>query len=498
VEWAKEVQAKLGAEGIYLFGSLVYRDGALFNDKSDVDLVLAMPEIPDAADRADWIESLLQYKIKLEDELGKRLRRSDRSAILASLVAVTPVEVGANVHKDGAAKFFSDNHFLNLLTGDTIAGLPDAGKRLVRERLVGECLRFVQKTRHSYLSVNALGDATIEPFQEKDDAAPKQTMRHAAMLQFLEDDGDRDPGAEFDLDIGADKLSLVLHDRRKRLSALKAHYSARRAGRAARAELSAKDQLILAELIYDGAIQVETRAAASAAPSKKPSLRGAHSTVFFAQRFGDAFPGVRGIEWYDDEDNIRQRMGRLLAQPLEFEDGTPIWWSRGSANLQISDYAEGSNCLLINGDEMKVARVAAVNPASYKYNFVYVEVEPLPPIGLYQRTPEYIEEVEQGASTFPYYWEEYGLVDGTHLVTRAEADDGSAMIEGKLQSLRGRLEVRARYVTKYNFVIAAGGAPLLGTSYDRKLEAHLNAMLKGQDRLSDLAKESLHLPTGRF
>ena len=51
-------------------------------------------------------------------------------------------------------------------------------------------------------------------------------------------------------------------------------------------------------------------------------------------------------------------------EPLKFADGTPIWWSRGSANLQISSYAEGVDCLLIDGDEMKVARVAAVNPAS--------------------------------------------------------------------------------------------------------------------------------------
>ena len=96
-----------------------------------------MPEIPDAADRADWLESLLSHKTELEDKLGKRLRRADRSAILSSVVAVTSVEVSANIHKDGAAKFFSDNRFLDLLTGETIGGLPDVGKRRVAERLVG-------------------------------------------------------------------------------------------------------------------------------------------------------------------------------------------------------------------------------------------------------------------------------------------------------------------------------------------------------------------------
>ena len=43
---AKAVHAELGPQAIYLFGSLVYRDGAQFNDRSDVDLVVVMPEIP--------------------------------------------------------------------------------------------------------------------------------------------------------------------------------------------------------------------------------------------------------------------------------------------------------------------------------------------------------------------------------------------------------------------------------------------------------------------
>ncbi|WP_394890347.1 hypothetical protein ACG873_02920 [Mesorhizobium sp. AaZ16] len=52
-DWAKAFRANLNPQGIYVFGSLVYRDGAQYNDKSDVDLAIVMPEIPDATDRAD-------------------------------------------------------------------------------------------------------------------------------------------------------------------------------------------------------------------------------------------------------------------------------------------------------------------------------------------------------------------------------------------------------------------------------------------------------------
>jgi predicted nucleotidyltransferase len=497
-QWAKDVESDLKPQGIYLFGSLIYRDGAQFNDKSDVDLAVIMPEIPDAADRADWLEKLLRYKVLLEDELGKLLQRTDRSALISSVVAATMPEVAANIHKDGVAKFFSNNQFLDLSSGEILNGLPDAGKRIAVERLVGECFRFVQKTRNAYLGVNSLSQLSLNPFDDREDAAPKPAMRHAAMIQYLKDDGDASPGAEFDLDIGADTLTVLLHERRKRLGALSALYRARRSGRGAREAISSKDQLVLAELIFDAAIQVEARVSVAESSPKLPTLGGAHSTVLFAQRFDDAFPGVRGIAWFDGGDTIKQRLARLLKQPLEYEDGTPIWWTRGPSNLQITSYREASSCLLINDSELNVVRLAAAKHASYKYNFVYVEVDPLPPIGIYERTPDWIAEVAAGEGPFPYYWEEYGLVDGVHLVTRAEADDGSAVIEGKLQSLHGRLEVRGRYVTKYNFIIAAGGAPIMNSSYDYKLEEHLNAMLRGEDRLSEIFEESRRFGPGRY
>lgn len=497
-DWAKAVHAELRPQGIYAFGSLIYRGGAQFSDKSDVDLAVVMPEIPDGADRADWLEKLLEHKLILEDELGKRLGRSDRSVIVCSIVAATAAEIAANLHKDGAARFFSANQFLDLSNSEIRKGLPGAGEGATAERLVGECFRFAQKMRNSFLSVNALGVSMLKQFDDKEDAAPKPLMRHAAMIQFLQDGGDANPGEEFDLDIGANQITILLHGRRRRLDELSALYAARRGGRAARMPISAKHQLILAELIFDAAIQVESQMAAVAATAQLPTLRGAHSTVVFAQRFNDAFPGVRQITWFEGGDTIRPRLARLLARPLEFEDGTPIWWSRGSSNLQITSYAEAPDCLLINDDEMKIARVAAVYQPSYKYNFVYVETDPLPPTGKYERTPESIAEVATGDSPFPYYWEEYGLVDGRHLVSRAEADDGSAIIEGELQSLRGRLVVRSRYVTKYNFIIAAGGSPLMDNSFDLKLNEHLNAMLKGEDRLALIAEESRKFRTGRF
>jgi nucleoside phosphorylase len=231
---------------------------------------------------------------------------------------------------------------------------------------------------------------------------------------------------------------------------------------------------------------------------KKPSANGQHSTVIFAHRFAGAFPGVRAIEWFDAAATIKQRLARLLEEPLEYADATPIWWSRGNSNLQITSFVEEGDRYVLNGGEMSIRRIAAVGSRSYKHQFVYVEVAPLPATGLYPHTADQIAEVERGDGDYTWYWEEFGLIDGKHLVTRAVYDDNAAVIDGRLQSIRGRAECRSRHVTPYNFVIAAGGAPILAMEYDEKLERHLDAMLKGQDRLSIIAQEVLRLPAGQW
>ncbi len=495
--WARKNLGELKPAGVYVFGSLIYRNGEQFEDKSDVDLVVVMPELPDGVDRTEWLEQLLARKIELEDSLGRLLRRH-RKELICSVVATTALEIAANEHKDGAPEFFSANVFYDLLAGKRINGLPNAGSRQIAERLILGCVRFAQKQRNAYLGVNALGDETLRGLADAGDPAPKQIMRHAAMVQFLEDAGDADPGAEFDVNIGADFLTVLLHGRRARLGGLGRRLAMRRGGRGIPEPLSSKDQLLLSELILDSAIQLEARIAAVAAEPKRPLLNGEHSTVLFAKRFAAAFPGVRGIEWFDDADDIRQRLENLLEEPLEFEDGTPIWWSRGNANLHISSASMMGDTLVINGDEMKIRRVAAVNPGAYKYNFVYLDVAPLPPTGVYEHTDVRLAELAQGEGPFPYYWEEYGVVDGKHLITRSELDDGSAVINGKLQSISERAAYRGRYVSDYNLIIAGGGAPIMDMRYDERLEGHLNAMLKGEDRLEAIAKEANRLPTGRF
>lgn len=223
----------------------------------------------------------------------------------------------------------------------------------------------------------------------------------------------------------------------------------------------------------------------------KPSLNGIDSTVFFADRFSSAFPGVRGIEWFTSQSDIQMRLGKLLKNPLDFKDGSPVWWWR-NGNLHIHSFKSlGDGFYLIDWDEYKISKIAAVNQGEYYQKYVYVETERMEPTGLY---PNAEDRIAYGVKQYGYCSEEYGLYKGDAFVTRAEYDDNAAVINGELVELGDNVELRVRYITPFNFVIAANGSPINNNSFDRKLIDLLNAMLIDGESIEMLSQEVLKLP----
>ncbi len=160
--WAKSLQAESGTAGVYVFGSLIYRDGAQFGAKTDIDLVVNIPaEANNARKRAQWLDRLREQKQLLEVGLAKTLGRTNVDQSICSTVAVTPLEVAADIQKDGTKGFFRENLFHDLVAGKTADGLPHAGSRAIDERLSIECVRFAQKKRNAFLAVSANGRMTL-------------------------------------------------------------------------------------------------------------------------------------------------------------------------------------------------------------------------------------------------------------------------------------------------------------------------------------------------
>lgn len=237
-----------------------------------------------------------------------------------------------------------------------------------------------------------------------------------------------------------------------------------------------------------------TKAAAVEAPLPDHARYIGSSTEFFARRFARAFPGVRSITWFDDPAAISMRMMRLLEAPLTFGGATPVWWWR-DGNLQIERFAPLPNGhFLMDVTELDIRRIAAVPGRGYWQSFVYIETTGLPPSGAYSPNPE---GRRRSIELFGYDYEEYGLVDGKHIVKRGELDDGAALIGEELQDIHHRVELRVRHLTPYNFLIAANGSPINNPAFDQLLNDRLNAILRTGDGLTELAAEVWKLPRPR-
>lgn len=251
--WASEVQSCLPLE-LYLFGSAIYRGGEQFDpQQSDLDIVAVFADETAAGERVHQLQALQSFKADLESRMIPKLRRTSCTEPGASIVAMTPFEALANIHKSGSRRFFDKNFFLNLRTGQERLALTDAaGTATVRDEN-RYALEYVQKVRNAYLGKAANGKGGLAQFAGVD-PMPKALLRFAAQLN-----ADATNGEWYDTRQGLELLFDNLRDRRldsPELRALFDKVSVRRGGRGRLQPLSDVDQLHLCELMYDLAAAV--------------------------------------------------------------------------------------------------------------------------------------------------------------------------------------------------------------------------------------------------
>jgi hypothetical protein len=221
------------------------------------------------------------------------------------------------------------------------------------------------------------------------------------------------------------------------------------------------------------------------------------STVVFSYRTAAAFPGVRGLKWFDNPQKALERLLILLKHPLRFRprvgklgkvggaDIEPIWWSRANEHSPIIEFVAISKTkCLMNAQELELDRVAVYRSRAYYRDFVYVETKPEQHIGLYDYSAIDIAEV---INSMGYFNEEYGLLGGIP-ITRAEHDDGAAIINDQVVEAHSA-ELRVRYLSKFNFVIAADSSPIFSTEFEDTLELHLNGLLKEASNIDELVSD---------
>src|SRR2546425_1032162 len=94
-KWAARFVAHSSFERVFLFGSLVYRDGALFEpSRSDIDIIAEFSHgHKTPAQRSTACQAALALKRELENSLAKLLERDPTGAPIVSAVVGTPFEI---------------------------------------------------------------------------------------------------------------------------------------------------------------------------------------------------------------------------------------------------------------------------------------------------------------------------------------------------------------------------------------------------------------------
>jgi hypothetical protein len=209
---------------------------------------------------------------------------------------------------------------------------------------------------------------------------------------------------------------------------------------------------------------------------------GESSTVIFSSRLASAFPGHRGLKWYDAKTAVK-RLSIVFKEPLDFDPiiGTdavddPFWWFRAGRSMYIKQFQTLSKTKILLGiDELEINRIAvSISPFYYKC-FIYVETKGEKQIGLYNFTKE---DIERKKNTFGYCSEEYALL-GKRPITREHYDDGATVIKDDVVETFGS-KLRIRYLSEYNFIIAAKQSPFNSKKFDRESYDYFNAILKGE------------------
>ncbi|MBA7555013.1 hypothetical protein ES705_47657 [subsurface metagenome] len=212
-------------------------------------------------------------------------------------------------------------------------------------------------------------------------------------------------------------------------------------------------------------------------------------TVFFHYRFCEAFPGFdNGYRWFTRNKDINTRLSILLKHPTRFTkaDGhgitsDPVWWFRGSSALPINSFIIlNRSKVLMNNDELKIEKIAAYRGTSYFRDFIYIQCYPDKSIGIYKHDKNYIKKCYEENRE---YVENYGLYKGK-IISSQELSDGAAIIKGKPQSTYGA-ESRNRFLTKYNFIIAAKFSPYNCNEFYRDSDLHFGKLLKEEMSFDD-------------
>jgi len=222
--------------------------------------------------------------------------------------------------------------------------------------------------------------------------------------------------------------------------------------------------------------------------SEEEKLITQESVVFFSQRIGQGFPDVDGLKEFTNTQEIIQRLKAMFDCTLKYDRAIPfatidpVWWFRDCSAAYIDSFvALNESHILLSENELNIKRVIVYNAGSRDYyrDYIYIEAAADQPCGIETHSEQAIQDFVQSRG---YYAEEYAVLQPEwdspeHIISRKEYDNGAAVIDGSVVPLKGRAKLRVRYLTPFNFIIAAKDSPYNCREFDIKSGDYLNRLL---------------------
>jgi hypothetical protein len=149
---------------------------------------------------------------------------------------------------------------------------------------------------------------------------------------------------------------------------------------------------------------------------------------------------------------------------------------------------------LIDIHELDIAKlVAHRSPPEADMEFIYIEARAVCPSGIYTFTES---DLARRVAEWGFAHEEVGYYKERY-ISRAEYDDGYARLDGEVLHVGEEAEVRLRYLTPYNLLIAPFDSRINNRSIDSRVKESLNEILTGMSTLQDVVDLLRRTPKGK-
>ncbi|QQZ60234.1 protein kinase [Paenibacillus sonchi] len=153
-------------------------------------------------------------------------------------------------------------------------------------------------------------------------------------------------------------------------------------------------------------------------------------------------PGKTGLIKITEKQKIDLIMSRLADQYNKLK----LWWTQGSSDCPIDNIRLiDENIWLFDSSECLIEAIWVKRDHSYDHQYILLQCAAMPPFGIYEY---YGQKTEEAA----WFMDNY--------ITRQEYDDGYAEINGVIEKLSNRAEIRIRELERDFLFVATFANPI--------------------------------------